>query len=77
MRRFSTRFKDCFLPMMMEKELPMNRKSIFALILILLLAAVSILGLPIMTHKTEQKAESLTPTVTATPQPNEDFIEAL
>lgn len=50
----------------------MNRKSIFALILILLLAAVSIFGLPFMTHKIEQHAESLTPTVTATPQPNDD-----
>ena len=58
--------------MMMEKELPMNRKSISALILILLLAAVSIFGLPFMTHKIEQHAESLTPTVTATPQPNDD-----
>ena len=53
----------------------MNRKSILALILILLLAVISILGLPFMTHKIEQKAESLTPTVTATPQPNEDFAE--
>ena len=53
----------------------MNRKSIFVLILILLLAAVSILGLPIMTHKIDQKAESLTPMVTATPPPNEDFTE--
>ena len=58
--------------MMMEKELPMNRKSISALILILLLAAVSIFGLPFMTHKIEQHAESLTPTVTAMPQPNDD-----
>ena len=53
----------------------MKRKSVFALILILLLAAVSILGLPFMTHKIEQNAESLMPTVTATPQPNEDFTE--
>ena len=50
----------------------MNRKSIFALILILLLAAVSILGLPFMVDRMEQRAESFTPTVTATPQPNED-----
>ena len=56
----------------LKKELPMNRKSIFSLILILLLAAVSIFGLPFMTHKIEQHAESLTPTVTATPQPNDD-----
>ena len=59
----------------------MNRKSILALILILLLAVLSILGLPFMTHKIEQNAESLTRTVTATPQPNDnsnsmDFIEA-
>ena len=53
----------------------MNRKSLFALILILLLAVLSILGLPFMTHKIEQHAESITPTVTATPQPSEDFFE--
>ena len=51
----------------------MNRKSILALILILLLAVLSILGLPFMTHKIEQNAESLMPTVTATPQPNDDY----
>ena len=60
---------------MIEKEHSMNRKSLFALILILLLAVLSILGLPFMTHKIEQHAESITPTVTATPQPSEDFFE--
>ena len=51
----------------------MNRKSIFSLILILLLAAVSIFGLPFMTHKIEQHAETIMQTVTATPQPNDDY----
>jgi len=51
----------------------MKRKSVFALILILLLAVLSILGLPFMTHKIEQNAESLMPTVTATPLPDDDL----
>ena len=51
----------------------MNKKSIVVVLLIVLLAAVSVLGLPFMTHKIEQNAESLTPTVTATPQPNDDY----
>ena len=51
----------------------MKRKSVFALILILLLAVLSILGLPFMTHKIEQNTESLMPTVTTTPQPNDDY----
>ena len=59
----------------------MNKKSMIAVGLIVLLAAVSVFGLPFMTHKIEQNAESLTRTVTATPQPNDnsnsmDFIEA-
>ena len=51
----------------------MNRKSISALILILLLAVLSILGLPFMVDRMEQRAESFTPTFTATPQPNDDY----
>ena len=51
----------------------MNKKSIMAVLLIVLLAAVSILGLPYMTHKIEQNAESLTPTVTATPLPDDYY----
>ena len=50
----------------------MNKKSMIAVLLIILLATISVLGLPFMTHKIEQHAESLTPTVTATPQPNDD-----
>ncbi len=52
----------------------MNKKSMIAVLLIILLAAVSVLGLPFMTHKMEQYAESLTPTVTSTPLPNDDFF---
>ena len=51
----------------------MNKKSMIAVLLIILLAAVSVLGLPFMTHKIEQHAESITRTVTMTPQPNNDF----
>ena len=51
----------------------MNKKSMIAVLLIILLAAVSVLGLPFMTHKIEQHAESITQTVTMTPQPNNDF----
>ena len=51
----------------------MNKKSMIAVLLIILLAAVSVLGLPFMTHKMEQHAESLMQTVTATPQPNDDY----
>ena len=59
----------------------MNKKSMIAVLLIILLATISVLGLPFMTHKIEQNAESLTRTITATPQPNDDsnsmdFIEA-
>lgn len=52
----------------------MNKKSMIAVLLIILLAAVSVLGLPFMTHKMEQHAESLMPTVTSTPLPNDDFF---
>ncbi len=50
----------------------MNKKSMIAVLLIILLAAISVLGLPFMTHKIEQHAESITQTVTMTPQPNND-----
>ena len=52
----------------------MNKKSMIAVLLIILLAAVSVLGLPFMTHRIEQHAESLTSTVTVTPLPNDDFF---
>ena len=51
----------------------MNKKSMIAVLLIILLATISVLGLPFMTHKIEQHAESITQTVTMTPQPNNDF----
>ena len=51
----------------------MNKKSMIAVLLIVLLAAVSVFGLPFMTHKIEQNAESLTPTVTATPLPDDYY----
>ncbi len=51
----------------------MNKKSIVIVLLIVLLATVSILGLPFMVDRIEQHAEALTPTVTATPQPNDDY----
>ena len=50
----------------------MNKKIIVVL-LIVLLATVSILGLPFMVDRIEQHAEALTPTVNATPQPNDDY----
>lgn len=51
----------------------MNKKSIIAVLFILLLAAASILGLPLMTHRIERYAESVMPTVTATPLPVDDL----
>lgn len=50
----------------------MNKKSMIAVLLIVLLAAVSVLGLPFMVNRMEQHVESLTPMVTATPLPNGD-----
>ena len=47
----------------------MNKKSFIAVLLIILLATVSVLGLPFMTHRIERRAESITPMATATPQP--------
>ena len=58
----------------------MNKKSVIAVLLIVLLAAVSILGLPFMVDRIEQHAESITSTVTATPVPDDgcsmDIIDA-
>ena len=51
----------------------MNKKSIIAVLFILLLAEASILGLPLMTHRIERYAESVMPTVTATPLPDNDL----
>lgn len=51
----------------------MNKKSIIAVLLIILLAAASILGLPLMAHRIEKYAESVMPTVTATPLPDDDL----
>ncbi len=42
----------------------MNKKSVIAVLLIVLLAAVSVLGLPFMVDRIEQHAESITSTVT-------------
>lgn len=51
----------------------MNKKSIIAVLFILLLAAVSILGLPLVAHRIERQAESVMPTVTATPLPDDNL----
>ena len=56
----------------------MNKKSIMAVLLIVLLAAVSILGLPFMVDRMERHTEGLTPTVTATPLPDDYYsIESI
>ena len=49
----------------------MNKKSMLALILFLLLAIASILGLPFMVRSIERRAEKETPMVTVTPYPVE------
>lgn len=51
----------------------MNKKSIIAVLLIILLAAVSILGLPLVAHRIERQAESVMPTVTTTPLSDDDL----
>ena len=51
----------------------MNKKNIIAVLFILLLAAASILGLTLMAHRIERYAESVMPTVTATPLPDDDL----
>ena len=52
----------------------MNKKSILSVLLILLLTAASILGLPLMTRSIERRAENDTPAVTASPVPVYDDI---
>lgn len=47
----------------------MNRKSILVVLAILLLAAASLLGLPHMVRRIEEKAESAPVFVTCTPEP--------
>ena len=49
----------------------MNKKSMLALILFLLLAIASILGLPFMVRSIERRVENETPMVTVTPYPVE------
>lgn len=51
----------------------MSKKSIIAVLFILLLTAASILGLPLVAHRIERQAESVMPTVTATPLPDDDL----
>ena len=51
----------------------MNKKSVIVVFLIVLLAAASVIGLPFMVDRIEQHAGILTPTVTATPQLNDDY----
>ena len=45
----------------------MNKKSLFAVLLLLLLAAGAVLGLPLMAREIEKKAEALTVTATSDP----------
>lgn len=45
----------------------MNKKSIAVVCLLLLLALISVLGLPLMTRSMERRAESLVRMVTAAP----------
>jgi hypothetical protein len=47
----------------------MNKKSVIAVLLILILAAVSVLGLPCVVRKVEEAAESSLVMVTAAPEP--------
>ena len=49
----------------------MNKKSMLALILFLLLAIASVLGLPLMARSIERRAEIKMPMVTVTPYPVE------
>ena len=59
-----------------QRSIRMNRKSMISVILILLLAVASILGLPIMTRSIERRAENAVPAVTATPAPVYDDGDA-
>ena len=52
----------------------MNKKSILSVLLILLLAAASILCLPLLARRIERRAENAAPAVTATPVPVYDDI---
>lgn len=47
----------------------MNRKSILAVLVILLLAAAALLGLPRMVRRIQEQAESAPVVVTCTPEP--------
>lgn len=47
----------------------MNKKSIFAILLILVLVAASILGLPLLARSIERRAENAAPAVAASPVP--------
>ena len=53
----------------------MNKKSVLAVLLILLLAAASILGLPLLARSIEHRAENAAPAVTASPVPVYDDID--
>ena len=50
----------------------MNKKSMLALILFLLLDIASILGLPLVARSIERRAENKMPMVTVTPYPIEE-----
>ncbi len=54
----------------------MNKKSILAVLLILLLATASILGLPLLSGSVTRRAENAAPVVTATPAPVYDDWDA-
>lgn len=47
----------------------MSKKSILAVLAILLLVAASLLGLPRMVRRIQEKAESVPVVVTCTPEP--------
>ena len=47
----------------------MNKKSVSAVLLILLLAAASILGLPLLARSIERRAENAVSAITASPVP--------
>ena len=53
----------------------MNKKSFFAILLILLLTAASILGLPFLARSIERRAENAASAVTASPVPVYDDID--
>lgn len=53
----------------------MNKKSVLVVLLILLLATASILGLPLLARNIERRAENAAPAVTAAPVPLYDDID--